>query len=193
MKFVFFMISILVFTCVASAQRSPEVKTKALLNYWQTNPISIDKKAEPRELPAELADVFDYKALTASAIQPHRGRFSAKQLSRYSTVFGDILRRTVHTRAGAAIGKADYKIAKSETKAKTTEVEVSAYLPEEDITTDVIFVWQQHRSWQVVDVRIDGASLVADYRNQFGRMITKNGVDGFISTLQRRLATIQES
>lgn len=180
-----------VFVTVASvsanaANNGPDAKTNALLSYWKTHSGIDEDAAAP--LPPELADIFDYDQLTESAIEPHRKQFTAEQIGRYTKIFGDLLRRTVHARAGSALGKTDYKVAKSKKKGKATEVEVSAYLPDEDITTRVVFVWERASAWQVVDVRIDGASLVADYRNQFGRMINKDGVDGFIAKLERRLA-----
>lgn len=171
----------------ASASAGPDEKTTQLLEYWKKSGGEVEEGAAP--LPPELADIFDYEQLTASAIEPHKEQFNREQLTRYTKTFGDLLRRTVHTRAGQAIGKTDYKVAKSKKAGDRREVQVSAYLPDEDITTTVVFVWEQSKKlgWQVIDVRIDGASLVNDYRNQFGRMLSKDGVDGFIATLERRL------
>ncbi|MEM6533623.1 MAG: ABC transporter substrate-binding protein [Myxococcota bacterium] len=163
---------------------NPDEMTAKLLDYWKAG----TNVESPTPLPADLAMIFDYGQLTKSAIEPHKGQFNAKQLGRYTQVFSDLLKRTVHTRAGAAIGKTDYKVSKSKKVEAAREVKVSAYIPEEDITTDVVFVWENHAvGWQVIDVRIDGASLVNDYRNQFGRLINKDGVDGFLTKLERKL------
>ena len=40
--------------------------------------------------------------------------------------------------------------------------------------------------WKVFDIRIDGISLVTNYRSSFARAIKKNGIDGLIKTLQDR-------
>lgn len=165
---------------------NPDDMTTKLLDYWKGHAGSNAQTPEP--LPAELAMIFDYSQLTDSAIEPHKGQFNATQLGRYKEIFSDLLKRTVHTRAGAAIGKTDYQVSKSKKVKGVREVKVSAYIPEEDINTDVVFVWEQHSvGWQVIDVRIDDASLVTDYRNQFGRLINKEGVDGFLSKLERKL------
>ncbi|MEO0814491.1 MAG: ABC transporter substrate-binding protein [Myxococcota bacterium] len=183
-----FALALLLGTASASAAAGgPDGKTAQLLNFWKTNGAE-GMEGGGAPLPPELADIFDYDELTDSAISPHKKQFNDKQLGRYSKTFGNLLRRTVHARAGRAIGKTDYKVAKSKKAGKNREVEVSAYLPDEDITTSVVFVWEQTKlGWQIVDVRIDDASLVNDYRNQFGRMIGKDGVDGFITKLERRL------
>ncbi len=182
-----FALALLLGLASAQANTGPDDKTAKLLNFWKTSGGQVDEGTAP--LPPELADIFDYDQLTSAAIEPHKERFNNEQLQRYSKTFGDLLRRTVHTRAGQAIGKTDYKVSKSKKVGKNREVEVSAYLPDEDITTNVVFVWEQSKAagWQVIDVRIDGASLVNDYRNQFGRMLGKDGVDGFIAKLQSRL------
>ncbi|MCK5689855.1 ABC transporter substrate-binding protein, partial [Myxococcota bacterium] len=43
------------------------------------------------------------------------------------------------------------------------------------------------------DVLFDGASLVKDYSNQFARLIKKNGVDGLIEKMKKRLKKEEES
>ncbi len=42
-------------------------------------------------------------------------------------------------------------------------------------------------AWRVVDVRTDGVSMVDNYRNQFNRIITRDGWDELIARMQRRL------
>lgn len=165
---------------------TPQAMTGKLLDYWKSHAGSAS--SQPSPLPPALAEIFDYSQLTDSAIEPHKGQFNSKQLNRYKSTFSDLLKRTVHTRAGAAIGKTDYKVSDARKVKSNREVTVSAYLPDEDITTSVVFVWEKHaKGWQVIDVRIDDASLVSDYRNQFGRLISKEGVDGFLTKLASRL------
>jgi phospholipid transport system substrate-binding protein len=41
-------------------------------------------------------------------------------------------------------------------------------------------------TWKVYDVKIEGVSLVENYRNTFNNEIQRNGVDGLIKTLSER-------
>jgi phospholipid transport system substrate-binding protein len=40
--------------------------------------------------------------------------------------------------------------------------------------------------WKVYDVKIEGVSLIANYRNTFNSEIQRNGVDGLIKALQEK-------
>ena len=42
------------------------------------------------------------------------------------------------------------------------------------------------KGWKVYDVKIDGVSLVENYRSTFNTEIQKSGVDGLIKSLSRK-------
>ena len=47
--------------------------------------------------------------------------------------------------------------------------------------------------WKVVDVAVDGVSLVSTYRGSFASEIRKSGIDGLISKLSERNARLESS
>jgi phospholipid transport system substrate-binding protein len=47
---------------------------------------------------------------------------------------------------------------------------------------------QQGREWRVYDVKIDGVSLMANYRENFNSEIRKSGIEGLIRSLNQRAA-----
>ena len=72
------------------------------------------------------------------------------------------------------------------------KVPVDAYIAEKDLDITTVFHWRKTaKGWRVVDVSFDGASLVKDYQNQFGRIIRKEGTDAFLNRLQARLEKVQ--
>ncbi len=46
-------------------------------------------------------------------------------------------------------------------------------------------------AWKIYDVKIENASIVATYRNQFNDIIQKDGVNGLISQLQTKVNNIK--
>ena len=61
-------------------------------------------------------------------------------------------------------------------------------LVKEDFEITVTFHWMDSGSdWRIVDVSFDGASLVKDYQNQFGRIIDKEGAKGLLKRMVDRL------
>ncbi|HQT81540.1 MAG: hypothetical protein B7Z60_03930 [Ferrovum sp. 37-45-19] len=45
---------------------------------------------------------------------------------------------------------------------------------------------KQVDGWKVYDIRVDGVSLVTNYRGEFNEQIIKNGIDGLIGALQEK-------
>ncbi len=53
--------------------------------------------------------------------------------------------------------------------------------------TEITYTMKQEREgWRIVDITIDGVSTVANYRSSFARVISKDGVEGLITRLERR-------
>lgn len=48
-------------------------------------------------------------------------------------------------------------------------------------------------NWKIYDVKIENASIVTTYRNQFNDIIQKNGIDGLIGQLQTKVDTLKKN
>ena len=88
-------------------------------------------------------------------------------------------------------GKATIEITGTEGKGATL-VTVFADIPSEELEVELIFHWSNGKSPRVVDLSIDGSSLVTDYRNQFGRIIAKEGAKSLLEKIQKKLATLRQ-
>ena len=47
-------------------------------------------------------------------------------------------------------------------------------------------LYRRDAGWKVYDVRVNGVSLVSNYRNSFGSKVRQDGIDGLIEELARR-------
>lgn len=52
---------------------------------------------------------------------------------------------------------------------------------------------QRGEEWKVFDVRIDGLSLVTNYRSQYGRIVQSQGVDELIASLSEKNERLMKS
>jgi phospholipid transport system substrate-binding protein len=163
-------------------------QTARLLEFW-TGRTQTGKAIPTEKLPADVVASFDYETFATAAIEPHKAQFSATQLQKYRQVFDQLLRKTVHRQAGAALGDTRYSVGAAQDKGDRSVVEVKAHIPKDDLDTTVQFVWaKKAEAFRIVDVVIDGSSLVKDYSNQFGRIIKKDGVGGLLAKLEKRLS-----
>lgn len=170
-------------TASASAAGPPDLKgqTTKLLGQWTT-------KSNATQLPTDVVDSFDYETFATAAIKPHAAQLSAAQMTKYKQAFEALLKKTVHRQAGSALADTKYTVAEPKVAGETATVDVSARMPKDDTQSSVVFTWHKTGdNWKIVDLSIDGGSLVRDYSNQFGRIIKRDGVDALIARLEKRL------
>ena len=129
--------------------------------------------------------MIDLNAFAASIMQPHAKHFSKKDLKAIKGDFAETVRLIGFPRAGDLRGKATIEITGTQKVKGATLVTVFADIPSEELEVELIFHWSNGKSPRVVDLSIDGSSLVTDYRNQFGRIIAKEGAKSLLEKIQK--------
>ncbi len=180
----------------ASAKSSPDTRMGQLLDTFKTIKVPASEgaalSAEERkanEAAFKAADVyFDFDRLTAAAIAPHKKALSADQLARYHRDFSALIRLVAFPRSGAFVQHAKVQLSPAAITGKKADVAMHGHVPDDDIDTRIVFKWEDvGGEWRVTDVSFDGVSMVKDYQNQFGKLIKKDGAEGFLKKLQNRL------
>ncbi len=175
-----------------AADADPLARTRALIALFEKVQTPADGAAPTAAMReanaatyAALDGFFDREALTTTPIAPHRAKFSDAQAARFGELFWALLRLVAYPDSGAFLREAETQLA----KAGDASTRLKARLPKDDLETEVVFHWKPGPDGlRVVDVDFDGASLMKDYQNQFGRLIAKHGVDGLIAKLEARRA-----
>jgi len=172
----------------AAGKPGPKDRTVALVEaFWAVG------GAEDEAAFRKLDGFFDYDRLTGDSIRPHRAKLSAEQIERYAGVFRELIRLVTYPDSGAFLRKAKLSFGAPRAEGKGVRVELHAELPAEDLELDIAFHWEESAAgWRVVDVSFDGASLVTDYANQFGRIIGKEGAAGLMRRLEDKLAELRK-
>ncbi len=174
-------------------------RTEALIKaFLAVKPMPEDGKALPeadRKSNAavfeQLDGFFDYKELVSVPLAPHAKAFEAAQLEAAKKAFQELIRLIAYPDSGGFFKRAKYTLgpAKPGRDAQHADVTLEASLPEEDMETTVTFHWRKADGvWRIIDASFDGSSLIKDYSNQFGRIITKEGAAGLIKRIDKKLA-----
>ena len=138
-----------------------------------------------------LDGFFDYPQLVGDAIAPHEAKLTPAERTRFSETFVKVVRLVAYPDSGAFLAKARLTYQPVKEAGKRRLVVVQAVLEEEDLETDIGFVWASSgKGWRIVDVQVDGASLVTDYANQFGRILEREGAKGLLGRLDAKLAEL---
>ncbi|MEZ4273081.1 MAG: ABC transporter substrate-binding protein [Myxococcota bacterium] len=135
-----------------------------------------------------LERFFNYDVLVSEPIRPHLASLSKKQAETYQKVFRDLLALGSQVGTGGLLSGMEISWKPPRVEEKKADVKLVAIDPKQDMETTVVFHWLKHKGdWRIIDVSFDGASLVKDYQNQFGRIIRKEGGDGLIKRITARL------
>jgi len=151
-------------------------------------------KDHPEEIFKLVNDIIlphlDFRAMSKLALGKNWRKANKDQQARFTEAFKTMLIRTY---------------SKSLTEYAGQEIQFSPYRPpaEGKRTTKVKTVINQGTGpdipiiyslrikddiWKVYDIKIDGISLVTNYRNSFASDIRKVGIDGLIEQLQAKSA-----
>lgn len=133
-----------------------------------------------------LVPHVDFSRASNLALGKHWRRANPEQKARFSSQFQRLLVRTYSTAlnefTGLEIRYLPIRMKSGDDRAMVrTEVMRTGARP-----VDVIY--QMHKNgdrWMAYDIKIDGISLVTNYRNSFSRHVRQHGMDGLIDHLTK--------
>lgn len=172
-----------------AAARATETLVRALMEVRKgaDGKLAAADEAANRALFLRLDTMVDREALVGVPLEPHRTALSAAQLEQVRTLFWGILRTITYTDTGRFFAAAKWSLKPAQVEGARVAVPVDTYLPEEDERTEITFVWDTAGAQpRLQDLSFDGASLVKDYQNQFGRILAKDGAEGLVKMLSAR-------
>jgi phospholipid transport system substrate-binding protein len=134
---------------------------------------------------AWLRETFDLETLASLALGPYRQGATPEQLAAYSEAFADYIVVTYEARFdsftsyGFQVGQARpmnnndiaVRTAVSDPSGKTVAVDFR--------------VREGDRGLQVIDVAVEGLSMLKTQRDEFSSVIQRNGLDGLIANLKQ--------
>jgi len=194
-------LSLSVYAATGSASNSqPDELIKStsekVLNALEQNKEKYDQK--PEELHALVKDIIlphlDFRAMSKLALGKNWRKANDTQQERFVDAFKSMLIRTYSTSlteyAGQEIKFLPYRPpaeGKRTVKVKTVISQING--PEIPIDYSLRI---KDDTWKVYDIKIDGISLVTNYRNSFASDINRVGIDGLIDKLLAKSASQPE-
>lgn len=130
---------------------------------------------------------FDFGRIARWALGKYVRKASPEQMRRFTREFRTLL---VRTYASALNEYTDQKIDYPPLRARAGSHEVTVH---SEVSQPGAFpipidydLYLKDGEWKVYDVKVDGVSLVANYRSGFYRQIRQKGLDALIESLARR-------
>lgn len=143
------------------------------------NPAKVADLVETRILP-----LFDFTRMTQIAVARNWRLATPEQQKALTTEFKTLLVRTYSTALSSYRDQA-IEFKRLRAASGDTEVTVRSVIKQPG-TEPLIMDYDMEKiaaGWQVYDIKIDGVSLIATYRETFAGKVRDGGVDGLIKSL----------
>ena len=147
------------------------------------------KKSTQREKIWQITqNVFDFREISIRALARSWKKLTPEQQNEFTDVFSRFLSNTYIDRIQGEFRneKIVYQAQKmiSENKA----IVKTKIIRENSIEVPVEYrMWMRKNTWRIYDVRIEGVSLVKNYRTQFKQILMKETPDQLIERLKTKL------
>ena len=172
-----------------TAEPSPLAKVRATIDQIVTvvekNPGDENKKARRDRLREVINPVFDFDEMAKRSLGGYWEKCTADEQKEFVSVFSDLLAKTY-------LGKIETvkpgMVAVNKEKIEPSSVAVVDTTVTNKGESFPIQYNLQNTSgkWRVYDVKIENIGLVANYRNEFAKIIRKEKMAGLIEKLKKK-------
>ena len=147
------------------------------------------------ELTEVLGEFLDYEAIARESLDSEWDKHSKAEQDQFVSLLRQLVERQYQRNMETTLDY-DVKWVGSEPippKAALVKSSARSKKKQRSPAVDIDYsMTPSNADWAVFDITTDGVSLVKNYRRQFRRIITKEGWDGLIGRMERKLNASQE-
>ncbi|MFC1495370.1 phospholipid-binding protein MlaC [Thermodesulfobacteriota bacterium] len=161
-------------------------KVFSILNDPKYNDSS-KKEQQHSDLWEVIDGIFDFNAISKLALANNWRDFSPEQQKDFAQVFGNFLGNNYLNKIQSGFSDQQVEFTGEEMIRKNRAV-VMTNIIKNNIKTPVNYsMINQGNSWKIYDVKIEGVSLLKNYRTQFSSILLKDKPDKLINDLRNKL------
>lgn len=191
----------------AASQDSPTdpmASVKSVVD--QTIVVFKDKQIAEADRQKKLRSIaesrFDFAEMAKSAVGYHWRDFTPAQRSEFVPLFTKFIEDAYLSRIeDYSVEKVDQQIQssviqfnKETTDGDYAEVYSSVALKDRNDPIQVNYLMRRDgNEWKIYDISIDAISVIANYRNQFNRVLNSDGYDKLISIMREKMQALGAS
>ncbi|MCB9602375.1 MAG: ABC transporter substrate-binding protein [Sandaracinus sp.] len=170
----------------ADAQRFLQERNTTVMRLME-RPAS---EARDAELTRMLGELLDYEELSRRALARHWGEHSEAERAEFVGILKQLVERSYRSNLQRTLR---YEIRYESSEAQGEDVLVKTEARNRGnrrappVSIDYV-VARRGSAWRIVDITVDdGMSMVDNYRNQFERILRREGWDGLMTRMRGRL------
>jgi len=133
---------------------------------------------------------FDFREMATRSLGRPWRKMDTVQRDDFVNTFRELLERSYGNRLSEYRNQT-VSYGKVKTKGRRAIVD-SEVIDAEKKTPVRYSLIHRKNGWRVYDIKIEGISLVSTFRTDFGQSVGKEGIDGFISALKKRVEALKK-
>jgi phospholipid transport system substrate-binding protein len=140
-----------------------------------------------------VATSFDFTEMAKSALGYHWKDITPAQQQEFTTAFVAFIEDSYLSKINDYSGQQVNFLRASNEGAQYAQVNTDIVQPKGDAIHVNYRLLQENSTWKIYDVTVDAISIIANYRNQFNRVMNNKGYDTLIADLKSKQAALAAS
>lgn len=140
-----------------------------------------------------VAATFDFTEMAKSALGYHWKDITPAQQQEFTTAFVAFIEDSYLSKINDYSGQQVNFLKASNEGAQYAQVNTDIVQPKGDAIHVNYRLLQENGTWRIYDVTVDAISIIANYRNQFNRVMNNKGYDTLIKDLKSKQAALAAS
>ncbi len=151
------------------------------------NKDSSQRKLQRAKMWEIIRKAFDFSELSGRALAVNWKKFTPQQRKEFSEVFSEVLGNTYLDKIQSEYKDEKVKYLDQELISDNKAVVKTKIIRENEEVLVNYSMTLKENEWKVYDVKIEGVSLVQNYRSQFNEILSKETPDELIKRLNKKL------
>jgi phospholipid transport system substrate-binding protein len=147
---------------------------------------SLPLKQRRRELREGVESNFDFTQMSRSALGYNWRSLTPDQRAKFTQLFTAFIEDAYLSKIQDYSGQQVQFQGETSLGAGYTQINTAIVQPGKNPILVSYLLLQKDNSWKIYDVTVDAISIIANYRNQFNRVINEKGFDQLMSDLQAK-------
>lgn len=168
---------------IPQPQAQVEHMINSVLDVLRQNELPLaEKKAQ---VSGKVQEFLNVASMSQRTLGNYWQSATAEQRKRFTELFVKVLEGTYLNRIGEYT---DGEVKYLKQRVKGDKAIIDTEIVTGDLAVPVQYkMIYENESWQVVDVVIEGVSLIRNYRANYGEIIRKDGYDGLFALMEQKV------
>ncbi len=140
-----------------------------------------------------VAGTFDFTEMAKSALGYHWKTITPAQQQEFTNAFVAFIEDSYLSKINDYSGQQVNFLRVSNDGPQYSQVSTDIVQPKGDAIHVNYRLLQENGTWKIYDVTVDAISIIANYRNQFNRVMNSKGYDTLIADLKAKQAALAAS